>query len=829
MPVRTPAALLPSFHAQPTLLRGLETAVDENDHCDGVSVQGITHPADPEPLQTLADDDRYAFTGHIGVGSSAHVYRVRDLRIERLLAMKVLRPELAHDNGMRERFLAEAQAMARLQHPGILPVYDVGELQDGRPFFTMQEVSGENLGQLLHRRQQEPSVADQWSTQRLLSVVRQACAIVAFAHARDMLHLDIKPENILIGEQDAVYVVDWGLTQESGALQPELRGTPAYLAPEQVLPTGQPLDARVDVYGLGAVLYQVLTGRPPYVGEAAHVVDQVRLRPPPSIQDVASQVPAPLAQLVARALSRTPSQRYASAKELGLAVGDWLDGSDTRRRVVRLLELAASRVEDARLMERQAAQLRSRVGRLKAQVSPWSPEDAKHRYWDLEDRAGLLEREARFKLLERRELLHAAASQAPEVPEPHAALAEVFRLDHDAAERSGDEAARRMAEERLREQLAALPEDHPTRQVHLGWLKGMGSLSLSTTVPDAELHLERYANHRRKLRVVPVRKLGDGRIDDVELPMGSYRLRIQAPGHAEVLHPIRISRGQHWRSARGGAPPCPVYLPRPGELGPDDRYVPAGWASISDGRGGMTDVWVDGFVVRALPVTNGAFLEFLHALVDCGRPDVARRFVPRLQSKGHTSHATGGTWTCDASGRYTLPQSDAIRWRADAPVVGVTWKAAMAFAAWESQRTGLEWRLPHEVEWEKAARGVDGRRFPWGAGADASRACIWSSRPTPDGPASVEEFAADVSPYGVRQLAGNVHEWCANAYTPEVPLADGGLTWPDPDAVDLRCARGASWRSRDLGRALSQRQGLPTDETEDRVGFRLARLLPGTP
>jgi formylglycine-generating enzyme required for sulfatase activity/tRNA A-37 threonylcarbamoyl transferase component Bud32 len=821
MPIRPPDALLPSFHAQPTILRAQRSTLAVEEPLTQGSLAVAREVL--QDLDSLDNHDRYTITSKLGTGSTSQVFRVRDLLLERNLAMKVLRPEHAHDNEVRERFLSEARTMARLQHPGILPVYDVGELSDGRPYFTMQEVSGENLGQLLHRRHQMPELADLWTIPRLLTVFRQACAIVAFAHARDTLHLDLKPENLLIGEQDAVYVVDWGLTSAVGSRSQDLAGTPAFMAPELLDLTAPAADARVDVYALGAVLYQILAGTPPYTGSPEQVLRQVQAAPPVALQTVKPSVPGALSRIVEQAMARSVHRRFETAKELGQAVDTWLDGTETRKRVHRLVELAASRVDDARLLSGQAGSLRSRAERMHAEVRTWDAEETKYRLWDLEDRAELLEREARFKLLERRQLLHAATTQAPEMAEPRAALAECFREDHDLAESRGDEAARRMAEERLREHLSVLPETHPIRREYLSWLQGSGALSVSTSVPGASIFLERYAHFRRRMRVVPVRLLGEGAVQNVPLPMGNYRLRVSAPGHADVYQPVRIARGEHWRNARSAhSPALPIHLPATDDLGEDDCYVPGGDALIADCSGEMTTVWVEGFVIRKNPVTNSEYLAFLNDLVERGDAVQARRWAPRLHVQGR---ALPTSWQQGHDQTYELPLADELVWRPDAPVVGVSWSAAMAFAAWESERTGHAWRLPHEVEWEKAARGVDGRRFPWGGGADPARACIWSSRETPDGPASVQSFTADESPYGCRHLAGNVHEWCANLYLPVVPIQNGMPAWPTVSETTHRAARGASWRSRGLDRALCQRQGLDPEVAEDRVGFRLARSM----
>lgn len=591
-------------------------------------------------------------------------------------------------------------------------------------------------------------MADEWNRQRLLTVFRKACAIVAFAHARNTIHLDLKPENILVGEQDAVYVVDWGLARQDGVVRSVVEGTPAYMAPEQVSAGGQALDPRTDVYALGGILYELLCSEAPYTGSSETVLERVRRDPPTPLQVRDPSLPLALVRIVARAMARSSRDRYPTAHELGTAVDQWLDGTQTRSRVRNLIELARTRVDDTEMLMTQARQLRARARQTAVRTPAWAPERDKHRTWELEDRAGLLEREARFKRLERRQLLHAACTQAPDLEEPHVGLAECFREDHDRAEARGDEPARRMAEERLREHLAALPSDHPTRVENVEWLKGTGSLSIHTTPPGAELFLERFAPHRRRLRVVPLRPLGQSPVEDLPLSMGSYRLRVRAPGRPEVLVPVHLSRGGHWESSHPATgDTLPLWLPPSSQLGTDDRYVAAGPTRLLSEDGVVTEVWVPGFLIRAYPVTVQEYLRFLHDLVGQGRWQEADAHTPSFPNPAAGTERSA--WRRGSDGRFQLPTTaTGIRWRMDAPVVGVSWTAASAYAAWEAARTGRSWRLPHEVEWEKAARGVDGRPLPWGSGADPSRTCISTSQSTPDGPVPVGEHAMDESPYG---------------------------------------------------------------------------------
>ena len=266
---------------------------------------------------STALSDRYRLERVLGAGGMATVYLAEDLKHRRRVAVKVLRPELAAVIGA-ERFLAEITLTAHLQHPHILPLYDSGGT-DEFLFYVMPYVEGESLRDLLHRE-------TQLGLDEALGIARQVAAALDYAHRQGVIHRDIKPENILILEGQAV-LADFGIAlavQEAGGNRLTETGislgTPQYMSPEQA--TGdRKLDARSDVYSLGAVLYEMLTGEPPVTGPTVQaMIAKLLTQHPVSIRMARDTVPASLDRAVMRALARTPADRYASAGDFAVAL-----------------------------------------------------------------------------------------------------------------------------------------------------------------------------------------------------------------------------------------------------------------------------------------------------------------------------------------------------------------------------------------------------------------------------------------------------------------------------------------------------------------------------
>ena len=264
--------------------------------------------------------DRYRIERELGQGGMATVYLAHDLKHDRKVAIKVLRPELAAALGP-ERFLREITTTANLRHPHILPLFDSGEA-GGYLFYAMPFVEGETLRDRLVREKQLP-------LEDALRIAREVADALAYAHGRGVVHRDIKPENILLESGHAV-VADFGiaravsaavstagassLTQAGTAI-----GTPAYMSPEQA--SGDELDGRSDLYALGCVTYEMLAGQPPFTGPTVEsLIHQHLVAPPPLVTQMRSAVPAAVAEAVQRALAKNPADRFVSLGEFAVAL-----------------------------------------------------------------------------------------------------------------------------------------------------------------------------------------------------------------------------------------------------------------------------------------------------------------------------------------------------------------------------------------------------------------------------------------------------------------------------------------------------------------------------
>ncbi|HXF71003.1 MAG TPA: Stk1 family PASTA domain-containing Ser/Thr kinase [Actinomycetota bacterium] len=255
---------------------------------------------------------RYRLEGPIGSGGMAQVHRGTDTVLGRPVAIKILSPRYAGDAEFVARFRREAQAAARLNHPNVVGVYDTGS-DDGTHYIVMEYVEGRTLADFLARDGRLPA-------ERAVELAEAVCRALAVAHAQGVIHRDVKPGNIMVTRDGRVKVMDFGIARladgaDTVAQTAAVLGTASYLSPEQA--RGEPVDARSDLYSLGVVLYEMLTGRPPFTGDSPVAVafKHVNEAPTPPSK-LAPDVPPDLEAVVMRCLAKNPANRYASAEEL---------------------------------------------------------------------------------------------------------------------------------------------------------------------------------------------------------------------------------------------------------------------------------------------------------------------------------------------------------------------------------------------------------------------------------------------------------------------------------------------------------------------------------
>lgn len=270
---------------------------------------------------------RYRLLQRVGRGGMAEVFRAHDVTLDRTVAVKVLRAEYARHPAFRQRFHQEAKAAAKLLHPNIVTVYDFG--YDGeRLFIVMEYVPGGTLAQRMREAGRLP-------VEEALHLMVQACAGVGFAHRAGLVHCDIKPQNFLVTPSGRLKVADFGIARALASLrqsapQEVVWGSPQYMAPE--VAQGQPPTAASDVYGLGVVLYQMVTGRPPFIAEDPRELLRQHLEahpvPPRALNP---DLPPELEQVILTVLSKEPARRYRTADQMGRVLLRFLREEDRRR------------------------------------------------------------------------------------------------------------------------------------------------------------------------------------------------------------------------------------------------------------------------------------------------------------------------------------------------------------------------------------------------------------------------------------------------------------------------------------------------------------------
>ncbi len=815
----------------------------------------LTAPADEEPREPSGPvtlPDRYEDLRLLGSGSFGEVRRVRDRKLDRIVAMKILLPGADPSGKVRARFLAEVKLTADLQHPGIVAIHDFGELANGRLWYTMLEVRGRTLRAILDESFGPSGDGPRWSRRRLLDVFARVCETMGYAHSRGVIHRDLKPENIMIGEFGQVMVMDWGLArrvhdieavdEKEHPARPEARsasedsfltrhgdvlGTPAYMSPEQARGEVHRHGPAADVYALGAILFHLLAGKPPFAELGPLASRRMLSAEPPRLSEARGvDVPHDLVALCERAMAREPEDRHADAARFAVEITAFLDGARRRERALAELEKANATGPHIAALRERAEACRARAKELLSPIRPSDAVEKKLAGWQTEDEAERLDHEA--SLLETNWIqgIHGALTSDPDLPEAHALLADHYKeklLDAERGRRAGDAA-----------RFEVLLRAHD-RGRHAAILSGKGALTLSTDPEGARVTLYRYVMFQRRLVPEFVGDLGTTPLVEVPLDRGSFLLVLTAPGYETVRYPVFIERGERWDGCPPGSrEPVAIRLPRVGELAEDEIYVPAGY-TWTGGDPEAPDslprrrLWLDAFVIGRYPVTNEAYLAFLNDLVAAGREAEAREACPRTNPGTRSGASEALSYARRADGHFLLKEDDpGETWRPRGPAVLMDWHGAMAFARWLSIRTRRPYRLLHELEREKATRGVDGRVFPWGNHFDPTFACMLPSHAGEPGRVEVHAYPLDEGPYGMRGGAGNSRDFCSNVWTLEGPPIEAGRLLPEVATAEdpgYRSVRGGAWSSVENHCRAAARFVLRPEQRRSAIGLRVGRTF----
>jgi len=776
---------------------------------------------------TLAALSRFRLGRVVGKGGMGVVFRAHDDVLGREVALKFLRTS---EPAAVARFVREARAQARVAHDHVCKVYEVGVLL-GAPFIAMQLVEGETLDK----------VYPDMSVEECARVVRQVADGLHAAHRLGLIHRDVKPQNILVAREPSgelrPYVTDFGLARDAEGAQSltltgQAIGTPSYMPPEQV--RCEPVDRRADVYSLGATLYHVLAGRPPFVGAtSAEVFAQILHGDPPRIRAHRPGVPGDLEAVAMRCLQQRPDDRYGSAHELALDLQRFLDGEPViarrtsaiarcRRTVRRHPLLSAIVASGSLVLITTTASLQciarmeiaERISHTLTEARRTSAEgaasasradalhDALTRAFNAGDRtAGEAlwndERAARAaagrRYSDAARNLEAAIAVDPTRAEVRALFGDVLLARALLAERS-----HRAAE--LDELLARLELYDPGGE-RLQFWRRPARLTLALTPPTAAIALERYIEdaqgHLERQPVSPARRPDES----LELAPGSYLLTVSGDQLATVRYPVALARGETLRVA--------FEVPRASAVPAGFVYVPPGrfqfGSSLDEEHRDflnappLHEAWTDGYLIATHEVTNAEFIEYLAARSPPGRAlssepldpvlTVLREVAPGVWEYRYdflTSH--GYTARTGEQLRYPKRKDNAVQDWTQFPVVGISVLDAEAYVAWlgESRVPGA--RLCTEAEWERAARGADGREYPHGprlAPSEANFADTYADK-LDLGPDQVGLHPASRSPVGLDDAAGNAWEYTRSVLSGDRYIVRGG-SFPNA-ALHLRSA-----------------------------------------
>ena len=790
-----------------TMVDQLLEPIEEANTLDSAPAVLTSSDTSAEPSdQPGPAEARYEFLDELGRGGMGQILRAEDRLLEREIALKTILPDTSVEQP-RERLLAEARLTGQLEHPSIVPVYELGRLSNGEPYYTMRVVTEQSLEDILDEvRKGDP---DAPSLLHLIQIIRQVCLAIQYAHEHGVIHRDLKPENILVGEYGEVFVIDWGiakiLSHLSDAPSPTtdvdnrvgaLVGTPQYMAPEQAHGENDSVDERTDVYALGALLYEIMTLTPVFSSPTVLGLLMAIVQEDPELPSVRApdrDIPAALEEICLRALSRDPDDRYPSAQALADELDLFIEGVKERERkhahAQELIDRARTARQEYVRVRRELTKTIAERDALRDATPAWADQSERVTVWESEDRVEALEIAVERHFGETVRLLGQSLGHAS-LDEAHDALATMYWERFVEAEKRNDRAMATYFENLVRQHDTGAFTDR---------LRGLASLEVKVQPQEAVITLFRVREQHRRLLANETIASTNEPLYLERLPHGPYQIRARAPGYAPVTLPLSLDRQDSQKFQ--------ISLHERQKIPEDFVVIPEGkfiFGPPDEIGVNPNQCYVAEFAIQKTPVTCAQYLEFLN---DVARDDLklARQHAPRTQDDASSYFPL-------VDGQFVIPEedTDGDSWDPNWPICIINFHNANAYAQWRSQRDGQSYRLPTSLEWEKAARGTDGRMYPWGNHFDPSFCRMRETAPGKPLPAPVGTHPIDQSPYGVMDMAGNISEWTTTEYE---------------EAPNTYLLRGGTYNSFPLMCRLDWHQHSPASYRHPHYGFRLALEL----
>ncbi|MFZ2658422.1 MAG: bifunctional serine/threonine-protein kinase/formylglycine-generating enzyme family protein [Victivallales bacterium] len=779
-------------------------------------------------IANTVPSSHYSKVRTIGFGGVGLVVSGHDPNLDRDVAIKMLRAENKNKIAEVERFIREARATASIEHPNVIPVHEMGIMDGVGVFFSMKKVQGDNFQTVLDGfRHGKKEYTGKYTRHQLLELFINICNGVAYAHSKRIIHRDLKPHNVLIGDFGEVLVMDWGLAKfldavdgggepvvsqhknedkpitgdSSMTIDGTISGTPNYMPPEQAEGKISELDERSDIYSLGAILYQILAYEPPFSGdELQRVLEDVRKGNfiPPSRRFPKYRIPRELEAICLKAMSHDKSRRYQNVQELVADVRNYIEGFSVsacpdsamakfrklcfRHPVISSTAAAAIFIVVAGYALLEASDLfqyGDMVGKADKDRDAGNSELrlATDKYRELDavaaKRVFKEESPAEIKLSSQvNDHYMAAENRYESAVIRYTSVPRAYARDREVREGLMDIMFRRLQYsmlvknyERAQKWIGFIhlwcgnsleklsPENRNTILTFEGVVKGDGYMTVRTNPPGSSVMMSKLVdNGDGILSETGQEDLGASPVKEFVIPRGSYILRIKTNGRPDVACPVAINHGEEESDE--------IWIPE--SIPEGMAYVPAGEFFIGGENSRYYrshEMVIPGFFMKKHEVTFGEYLDFWKKLGTSG--EKARHMAKIIFDFSERKYCDA--W--DDAGKLISPLKEEL------PVVGILHESAEAYCIWLSAKTGKEIMLPTAEQWEKAARGADGRAFPWGNGFNPEYAYIGeneSARKKFGCWAPPGSFPEDVSVYGISDMGGNVREMTSSRFV------DGG-------------------------------------------------------